>query len=99
MAICNARYQLTIVDIGHNGRQSDSSVHVNSNLGYAIENKQLKLPGEKKFKKSQIILTNVFVGDHAFGIKPHMMKPYPLQNLPIDQRSELLVTDFQVLAK
>ena len=41
----------------------------------------------------------LFVGDDAFGIKPHMMKPYPLQNLPIDQRSELLVTDFQVLAK
>ena len=41
----------------------------------------------------------LFVGDDAFGIKPHMMKPYPLQNLPIDQHSELLVNDFQVLAK
>ena len=51
MAICNARYQFTIVAIGDSRRQSDGSVYANSNLDYAIENKQLKLPGEKKIKK------------------------------------------------
>ena len=51
MAICNARYQFTVVDIGDSGRQNDGSVCANSNLGYAIENKQLKLPGEKKINK------------------------------------------------
>ena len=86
MAICNARYQFTVVDIVDSGRESDSSVYANSNLGYAIENKQLKLPGEKKLRNSQRILPHVFVGDDAFGLKPHMMKPYPSQNLPIDQR-------------
>ena len=39
MAIYNARYQFTIVDIGDSGRQRDGSVYANSNLGYAIENK------------------------------------------------------------
>ena len=47
MAICNARYQFTVADIGDSGRQSDGSVYGDSNLVYAIENKQLKLPGEK----------------------------------------------------
>ena len=51
MAICNARYQFTVVDVEDTGRQSDGSVCANSNLGYAIENKQLKLPGEKKINK------------------------------------------------
>ena len=51
MAICNARYQFTVVDIGDSERQNDGSVCANSNLGYAIENKQLKLPGEKKINK------------------------------------------------
>ena len=86
MAICNARYQFTVVDIGDSGRQNDGSVCANSNLGHAIENKQLKLPGEKKLRNSQRILPHVFVGDDAFGLKPHMMKPYSSQNLPIDQR-------------
>ena len=47
MAICNARYQFTIVDIGDSRRQSDGGVYANSNLGYTTENKQLKFPGEK----------------------------------------------------
>ena len=51
MAICNARYQFTVVDIGDSGRQSDDTVYANSNLGYTIGNKLLKLPGEKKIKK------------------------------------------------
>ena len=51
MAICNTRYQFTVVVIGDSGRQSDVSVYANSKLGYAIENKQLKLPGEKKINK------------------------------------------------
>ena len=51
MAICNTRYQFTVIDIGDSGRQSDGSVYVNSKLGYAIENKQLKLPVEKKINK------------------------------------------------
>ena len=50
MAICNARYQFTIVDIGDSRRQSDGGVYANSNLGYTIENKQLKLPGEKNYE-------------------------------------------------
>ena len=86
MAICNARYQLTIVDIGESERQSDGSVYANGNLGYAIENKQLKLPGEKKLRNSQRILPHVFAGDDAFELKPHLMKPCPSRNLPIDQR-------------
>ena len=69
MAICNARYQLTIVDIGESERQSDGSVYANGNLGYAIENKQLKLPGEKKLRNSQRILPHVFAGDDTFGLK------------------------------
>ena len=57
MAICNARYQFTVVDIGDIGRQSDGSVYANSNLGYVFENKQLKLLGEKKqFRKKQFFI-------------------------------------------
>ena len=28
----------------------------------------------------------VFLGDDAFGLKPYLLKPYPGQNLPLDQR-------------
>ena len=45
LAICDARYKFTLVDIGDTGRQSDGSVYNSSHLGYAIENNLLKIPG------------------------------------------------------
>ena len=41
MAVCNANYEFTLVDIGDSGRQSDGSVYANSHLGYAIESNYL----------------------------------------------------------
>ena len=86
MAICNAHYQFTLVDIGDCGRQSDGSVYSCSHLGYAIENNKLNIPGPDELTNSQKVLPYVFVADDAFGLKKHMMKPFPTQNLPIDER-------------
>ena len=86
MAVCNARYEFTLVDIGDCGQQSDGSVYNCSNLGYAIENNKLNIPGPTSLPNSQKILPHVFVADDAFGLKPHMMKPFPFQNMPPDGR-------------
>ena len=86
MAVCNARYEFTQVDIGDCGRQSDGSVYNCSNLGYAIENNKLNIPGPTSLPNSQKTLPHVFVADDAFGLKPHMMKPFPFQNMPPDER-------------
>ncbi|XP_046862581.1 uncharacterized protein LOC124456087 [Xenia sp. Carnegie-2017] len=75
----DANYKFTLVDIGDSGRQSDGSVYANSNLGYAIENKLLNMPTDGKITHSTKVLPHVFVGDDAFGLKRHMMKPYPFQ--------------------
>ena len=87
MAVCNARYEFIMVDIGDSGRQSDGSVYNNSHLGYAIEQNTINLPqAEKVGQDPANVLPYVFVADDAFGLKKHMMKPYPNQNLPLDQR-------------
>ena len=38
IAVYNAKYEFTMVDIGDSGRQSDGRVFNNCSLGYAIEN-------------------------------------------------------------
>ena len=86
MAVCIALYKCLLVDIGDSGRQSDGSVYFNSNLGYAIENKLLKIPQSSKLPNYERVLPYVFIGEDAFGLKPHMMKPYPLQNLPTEKK-------------
>ncbi|XP_065651227.1 uncharacterized protein LOC136079419 [Hydra vulgaris] len=87
LAVCNAKYQFSLLDIGNSGRQSDGSVYTNSRLGYAIENNRLGIPQAYKVRDTETILPYVFVGDNAFGLKPHMMKPYPSSNLSYKQRT------------
>ena len=81
LGVCDASYTFTLVDIGDSGRQSDGSVYANSNLGYAIENKLLNIPPDAKITGSTKVLPYVFVEDDAFGLKRHLMKPYPFSNL------------------
>ncbi len=76
LAVCDAKYRFTLVDIGDSGRQSDCSVYNNSHLGHSIENKPLDIPEPAKLTNSDKTLPFVFVGDDAFGLKEHLMKPY-----------------------
>ena len=87
LAVCNANYEFLMVDIGDSGRQSDGSVYSNSSLGYAIEQATLDIPDpERVSDNSDKVLPFVFVADDAFGLKKHMMKPYPNRNIPLEQR-------------
>ena len=79
LEVCDANYKFILVDIGDSGRQSDSSVYANSNLGFAIERKLLNVPPDAKITGSAKVLPYV-VGDDAFGLKRHLMKPYPFSN-------------------
>ena len=81
MGVCDARYHFVMVDVGDTGRQSDSSVYNNGNVGYAIENNLLGIPKDSKVRNSNRVLPYVFVADDAFGLKRYMMKPYPSTNL------------------
>ncbi|XP_065062421.1 uncharacterized protein LOC135689196 [Rhopilema esculentum] len=44
MAVVNANYEFTMIDIGDSGRQSDGRVFAASKLGFAIDDGLLKLP-------------------------------------------------------
>ena len=78
LTICNANYDFILVDIGDSGRQSDGSVYANSHLGFCIENKKLSIPACGEIVNgSGVKYPYVFVANDAFGLKPHMMKPYP----------------------
>ena len=74
-----------MVDIGDSGRQSDGSMYHNGNIGYSIENNKLNLPKDRKLKNSEHVLPFVFIGDDAFSLKRHMMKPYPSTNMGIEK--------------
>ena len=47
----------------------------------------LNIPNDRKISNSERVLPFVFVGDDAFGLKRHMMKPYPFTRLGVEKRS------------
>ena len=86
LGVCNGSYEFIMVDIGDSGRQSDGSVYANSNLGYSIKNNTLNIPCPGKIGNSEKEFPHVFLGGDAFGLKLYLLKLYPGQNLPLDQR-------------
>lgn len=85
LAICNARYQFTMVDIGEAGRQSDGGVFANSNIGYSIVNNLLSLPEAELLPNSNIVFPYVFVGDDAFPLRFNLIKPYSNKTMNMHQ--------------
>ena len=76
LAVCNARYEFTLVDIGDAGKQSDGGVYKSSNLGYAIDNNTINIPPPCPIVSNDKSYPFVFVADDAFQLKSYMLKPY-----------------------
>ena len=75
-----------MVDIGDAGRHSNGGVQSNSAFGRAIEDNSLSFPPSGPLPgmpSSQV--PYVIVGDEAFPLKQHIIRPYPGRNLPESQ--------------
>ena len=77
MAVCDAHYCFTLVDIGDAGRHSDGGVFGNSVFGQAMEAGTLSLPAEERVNGITSHIPYFFVGDAAFPLKKWMLRPYP----------------------
>jgi len=77
LAVCNARYEFTMVDIGDAGRQSDGGVYKHSELGFAIDNNTINRPPPSPINSNgDKLYPFVYVADDAFQMKPFILKPY-----------------------
>ena len=94
MAVADADYAFTYVDVGAYGRENDASIFADSTFGRRLEEGSLHLPnanpGELEF---------VFVGDEAFQLKPRVMRPYPgakLGGLGASEHHQRLVYNYRL---
>lgn len=82
MATCDSDYKFTLVDCGAYGSSNDAGIFVRSEFGKAIQNSTLNLPrGEINLPGSNTITPCFFVGDEAFSLSKHIMRPYSGRNL------------------
>ena len=81
MAIVDANYRFTYIDIGCNGRVSDAGVLRDSTLGTTLfgeHNDMLNTPSPRPLSGRVHAVPFVVVGDDAFPLQNNLMKSYPL---------------------
>lgn len=87
LALADANYVFTIVDIGAKGRRSDGGTLQQSELGFHLENNYLNLPKARRISENGPELPYVIVGDEAFALTPYMLRSYPrADNLNLEKK-------------
>lgn len=87
LAVADANYCFSAIDVGSYGRESDSNVFKNSVFGKLLQKRQLEIPEDKSLPNSDNpALPFVFVADEAFGLSEHLLRPYPRANLDDSQK-------------
>ncbi|XP_066592967.1 uncharacterized protein [Prorops nasuta] len=76
LAICDADYIFTYVDIGAFGRRSDSGIFRSSIVGNKFNNKEMNLPDPEPLTVDGPPLPYVLVGDEAFPLTDYLLRPY-----------------------
>ncbi|XP_050498040.1 uncharacterized protein LOC126879131 [Diabrotica virgifera virgifera] len=77
LATVDANYRFTTVDVGSMGRFSDGNIFANSPLGKLLSSGSMDLPEPKSLPGQDTLTPYVFIGDEAFPLMPHLMRPYP----------------------
>ena len=82
MAMVDAKYMFTFLDVGCNGRISDGGVFANCTLSEALRSGSLDLPPPQPLPGRETNVPYVIVADDAFPLSKHIMKPFPFRNQP-----------------
>jgi len=88
LAMCDASYNFTVVDIGAPGRCSDGGVFSSSEMGKGFVHKTLSFPIEKEIDNKSGPIPYYAVGDEAFPLLENLMRPYPgrgKKRLPLNE--------------
>lgn len=88
MAVVDADYCFITVDIGAYGSSSDSTVFRNSKFGKELSEGLLNIPSDQPLPGDDLgtLVPYVFVGDEAFTLSKHMLRPFGNKNLTVAKR-------------
>lgn len=75
LAIVDANYKFTVVDVGSYGKEGDAGIFNKSELGHVVQNGNI-FPAPEYLPNSNVLLPHVIVGDEAFRLSKNIMKPY-----------------------
>ena len=78
MAVCDANYCFTLIDLGQYGSNNDSGVLSSSFMGEMFDQNSMNLPALSKIHpSSEEKLPYFLLGDEIFPLKNWLMRPFP----------------------
>lgn len=88
LGVVDSDYRFLFVDAGSEGRASDSRIWRETKFLADMESPEnlLNLPAPSPVRGFTSPLPYFFVGDEAFALTEHMMKPFPSAHLSYEQR-------------
>ncbi|XP_049954717.1 uncharacterized protein LOC126470753 [Schistocerca serialis cubense] len=88
LAVVDTDYCFTVIDVGSYGANGDSNVFKKSNFYQKLKSNQLNIPDPQKLPHDEEGEPQPFnfVGDEAFALSRHILRPYSKKNLIMKQR-------------
>uniref|UniRef100_A0A8C5Q003 DDE Tnp4 domain-containing protein n=1 Tax=Leptobrachium leishanense TaxID=445787 RepID=A0A8C5Q003_9ANUR len=86
LAVADANYNFIYVDVGSYDKDSDSTLFRNSTLWNEIKSGTLNIPRPTPLPGSDVTVPYAFVGDEAFGLSTHLLRPYSGTHLTVKKR-------------
>ena len=78
LAICDAKYTFTLIDIGNYGSNNDCGILAKSLIGKKFDDIKMNLPSAEDLAGfSRNPLNYFLVGDEIFPLKAWLLRPYP----------------------
>lgn len=93
LALVDANYKFTYVDVGCKGRISDGGVFKNTGFYANLQQGKLNLPEPYPLPGRNKPIPHVIVADDAFALDINLMKPYPGQH---DKRSKERIFNYRL---
>jgi len=86
MALVDADYKFVGVDIGANGKCSDSGVWNQSGLRQVFETNKVRILNPTTLPNSTIVSPYVIIADSDFQLEPFVVRPFGEKNITPSQR-------------
>lgn len=85
LAMVDANCKFLVVDVGSYGKEGDAGIFAKSQFARLVQNESI-FPPPRHLPGSNIMLPHVIVGDEAFRLSEHVMKPYCKKQVLEDPR-------------
>ena len=85
LGMVDANCKFVIIDVGSYGKEGDAGIFRKSKMGDLVKN-GIIFPPPKHLPNSNILMPHVIVGDDAFSLSEHVMKPYSRVQMLQDPR-------------